>query len=261
MSAAQYPGGARFRLRFMLQEFELQAGDTLIGRSNECHITLFDPLISRHHARIRVLADQAVLEDLGSRNGCRVNGISMRGSHTLMAGDRIRIGKHEFVFGEYASGSEVRADKQTGSLVFCAACDAVYSRELGMCPNCGSHHALDEDMRLGGLNEQGKQRWAIDLLLQLANKAMDANGAEDADRVMRQLMSTLEGHLTNGFDVEKTRLDAVARAGIRLSDLQDDGFWARWVADLHVRAGLQLPHALTEATARWDAQDPSTAQQ
>jgi hypothetical protein len=261
MSAAQYPGAARFRLRFMLQEFELQAGDTLIGRSDECHITLFDPLISRRHARIRVLGDQAILEDLGSRNGCRVNGLSIRGAHTLLAGDRIRIGKHEFVFGEYASETRVRGDKQTGSLVFCAACDAVYSLELGMCPSCGSHQALDEDMRMGGLNEKQKQSWAIDLLLQLANRAMDATGAEDADRAMRQLMATLEGYLANGADIERTRLDGLARAAVRLSDLQDEGFWVRWVADLHARAGVPLPIALCEATERWDAEDPRTAQQ
>jgi hypothetical protein len=78
---------------------------------------------------------------------------------------------------------------------------------------------------------------------------------------MRQLMATLEGYLTDGSDIEKTRLDALACAGIRLSDLQDDGFWVRWVADLHVRAGVQLPHLLTEANARWDAEDPRTAQQ
>ncbi len=47
MTAMQYATATRFRLRFMLQEFELAPGDTLIGRSEECHITLFDPLISR----------------------------------------------------------------------------------------------------------------------------------------------------------------------------------------------------------------------
>src|SRR5215467_3676504 len=87
----------RFRLRFMLEEFVLPVGDTLIGRSEECNITLFDPLISRRHARIRVTGDCAVLEDLESRNGCRVNGVTLRGCHVLTTGDRIRVGKHEFV--------------------------------------------------------------------------------------------------------------------------------------------------------------------
>lgn len=261
MTAMQYEGGTRFRLRFMLQEFELGPGDTLIGRSDECHITLFDPLISRKHARIQVLANSAVLEDLGSRNGCRVNGIAVRGRHTLAAGDRIRIGKHEFVFGECAAVVPAGRERQTGSLVFCAGCDSPYPGELGMCPNCGSLQSLDEDTRSGVMNEEGKQGWAIDLLLEVFRKAVASHLVEDAERVMRQAMSALENHLKNGSLVDEAKLDPVAAAAIQLSELQDDGFWVRWAADYHERAGLRIPPRLAEATDRWNCDDPTTAQQ
>src|SRR5262245_53911418 len=33
----------KYRLRFLLQEFHLPFGITLIGRGDDCHITLFDP--------------------------------------------------------------------------------------------------------------------------------------------------------------------------------------------------------------------------
>ena len=260
MSAMQYAGATRFRLRFLLQEFELAPGDTLIGRSNDCHITLFDPLISRKHARIQVLGNQAILEDLGSRNGCRVNGVPVRGRHTLAAGDRIRIGKHEFVFGEFAAALPVR-DSPTGSLVYCVGCDLAYPGEIGTCPNCGSSEALDEDTRSGVMNEQGKQVWAIDLLLELFQKAAGANRAEDAERVMRQAMGALENHLKGGSPVDVPRLEPVARAVIQLSDLQGDGFWVRWAVDYHTRAGAPMPAALIEARDRWDYEDPVTARQ
>jgi hypothetical protein len=261
MTAMQYATATRFRLRFMLQEFELAPGDTLIGRSEECHITLFDPLISRRHARIQVIGEQAIFEDLGSRNGCRVNGVPLRERHLLVAGDRIRIGKHEFVFGEFAPAASTSREKATGSLVFCAGCDSPYPGEMGMCPHCGSQQALDEDTRSGVMNEQGKQVWAIDLLLEVFEKAVGARRTEDAERVMRQIMSALETHLKNGALVDEQRLFPIASAAIKLSHLQDDGFWVRWAADYYVRAGVHAPDALAAATAQWNNDDPTTAQQ
>jgi hypothetical protein len=245
----------------MLQEFELPPGDTLIGRSEECHITLFDPLISRKHARIQVSGDRAVLEDLGSRNGCKVNGLAIRGSHVLVAGDRIRVGKHEFVFGEFAVTPSMTREKATGSLVFCAVCDSPYPDEMGSCPNCGSEHALDEETRSGVMNEQGKQVWTVDLLLEVFQKAAKARRTDDAERTMRQVMSVLEGQLKVGTVFDEERLLPIAAAVIKLSDLQDDGFWVRWAADYHERAGVRTPDILAEARAQWDADDPTTAGQ
>ena len=64
----------RYRLRFVLQELDLPQGGTIIGRSLDCHLTLEDPLVSRRHARIVVDEAGARIEDMGSRNGVRVNG-------------------------------------------------------------------------------------------------------------------------------------------------------------------------------------------
>jgi hypothetical protein len=261
MSIPEHVGTARFRLRFSLQEFELQVGDTLIGRSAECHITLFDPLISRKHARIQVYTDRAVLEDLGSRNGCRVNGVPLRGRHTLAAGDRIRIGKHEFVFDEFAVAASATRERATGSLVFCAGCDNPYPSEMGTCPNCGSPHALDEETRSSVLDEKGKQVWAIDLLFEVLRKAIDSKRSDDAERVMRQIMSALETHLKTGSRLDGARLAPMVEVSIALSNLQDDGFWVRWSADFLGRAGLRLPPQLAAARERWESDDPTTMQQ
>ena len=34
---------ARYRLRFLLQEFDLPRGATILGRSSDCHVTIEDP--------------------------------------------------------------------------------------------------------------------------------------------------------------------------------------------------------------------------
>ena len=257
MSAVQHPGAPRFRLRFLLQEFALPLGDTFIGRSHDCQITIFDPLVSRRHARIRVFGDRAVLEDLGSRNGCRVNSTLIQGSHPLSAGDRIRIGKHELVFGELTAVAPTPRERQTGSLVYCASCDTVYSGEMGMCPSCGSRESLDDETRSGVFNEQGKEAWAVDLLLELVNKAMSSNRADEADRVMRQIMGSLETLLKSGSRIPADRLAPFASAAIRLAEAMKDAFWVHWASDFHVRAGAAVPAILAAATARWDGHPQS----
>jgi predicted component of type VI protein secretion system len=127
----------RYRLRFLRQEFNLPFGITTIGRGDDCHITLFDTSVSRRHARIIVDDRCAILEDLRSRNGCRVNGKRIRGPTMLWEGDRIRIGTQELVFGTASETSHVQR-RNTGSLCYCASCRAAYAAEMKACPQCGS---------------------------------------------------------------------------------------------------------------------------
>ncbi|MEM1434544.1 MAG: FHA domain-containing protein [Pseudomonadota bacterium] len=46
----------------------------VLGRDSECDIQLDDPLVSRHHARVFFEGGIWQIEDLGSRNGTRVDG-------------------------------------------------------------------------------------------------------------------------------------------------------------------------------------------
>ena len=90
----------RFVLRLGPREYELPGGRYLIGRSESCQLALDDPLVSRQHAALIVSDEGVVLEDLGSRNGVKVNGTRAEGSRRLELGDRLAIGGSEFVFGE-----------------------------------------------------------------------------------------------------------------------------------------------------------------
>lgn len=70
---------------------------TLIGRVDECSVTLDDPKVSRRHAEIRPAGDGYRLIDLGSTNGTEVNGRQVS-DQVLAEGDRIRIGDSVLVF-------------------------------------------------------------------------------------------------------------------------------------------------------------------
>jgi pSer/pThr/pTyr-binding forkhead associated (FHA) protein len=68
----------RYRLRFLLQEIDLPQGETLIGRSASCQVTIEDPLVSRQHSRLYIR--ERSRPDLGSRSGSMVNGRAVSGS-------------------------------------------------------------------------------------------------------------------------------------------------------------------------------------
>lgn len=64
-----------------------------LGRGRGASARITDPLASRQHARIRRRGGGYSIEDLGSKNGARVNGVLLAGSaHPLRHGDEISIG-------------------------------------------------------------------------------------------------------------------------------------------------------------------------
>jgi hypothetical protein len=71
--------------------------ETSIGRSQDNEIPLSESSLSRRHCRIIHLNGEFVLSDLGSTNGCSVNGQPVWSqAWTLKNGDVIQIGDVEF---------------------------------------------------------------------------------------------------------------------------------------------------------------------
>jgi len=80
------------RLHSRHGEFRLPEGSTLVGRDRECAVRLDSATLSRRHARIVVTRGSATLEDLGSKNGTRVNGQRVVAPVALQERDRIQFG-------------------------------------------------------------------------------------------------------------------------------------------------------------------------
>ena len=66
--------------------------ETLLGRSHDADLRVFDETASRKHAIIRVGDDRVVLEDLGSANGTLLNDEQVEKPAVLFDGDVITIG-------------------------------------------------------------------------------------------------------------------------------------------------------------------------
>jgi DNA-binding winged helix-turn-helix (wHTH) protein len=70
----------------------LRQGENVIGRAEECAVTVDFTGVSRRHAKITVGDGRAVLEDLGSKNGTWRNDERVREAVALRDGDRVRLG-------------------------------------------------------------------------------------------------------------------------------------------------------------------------
>jgi class 3 adenylate cyclase len=74
--------------------YDLPLGETLLGRGDDNDVVLSGDLVSRKHARLVAKSDALFIEDMGSRNGSRVNGKPLQGVHVLVPGDLISVGEN-----------------------------------------------------------------------------------------------------------------------------------------------------------------------
>lgn len=222
----------RFRLRFLLQEFDLVGPEVVIGRSSECQITIEDPLISRKHARVRITDTEAFVSDLGSRNGVRVNGRLAKGEHLLKDGDRLRIGTQELVFA--VVGRADRAPRPTGYMRLCHACGTPYPEGAPSCPHCGAPTLADEDTMTGQITEP-KRSWTFQLLGEVIERALSSGRSVEAERLMRRAAKEVDERLAAGERLEPAHVTMIGGFAVRLAKLVGSADWVAWAVTLHRR--------------------------
>lgn len=86
----------RLRLRITRdgteRRVDLRAGTWILGRSEGADLHLEDRSASREHLRLLVRRGEVLVEDLGSRNGSRLEGVLLRGRVPWRPGQRLVIG-------------------------------------------------------------------------------------------------------------------------------------------------------------------------
>ena len=239
----------RFRLRFLLQEIDLPQGDTLIGRSANCQVTLDDPLVSREHARIRIQGSTAIVEDLGSRNGVQVGGQPIARTAPLGNGDRIRIGTQELVFLELPASAERptrNGTRATGFMCHCAACTRAYPAELVACPACGGKERLEEDTLTGSTERD----WGLELAAEAVERARKAGITDDLERVLAHARLGIEQRLAEGRSVDRRLIDGVGTAAAEIAVARAEAAWGRWTLSIYASLGWLPPSVVTEQLTR-----------
>ena len=237
----------RYRLRFVLQELDLPQGGTIIGRSLDCHLTLEDPLVSRRHARIVVDDSGARIEDMGSRNGVRVNGAVIREPIALRNGDRVRIGTQDFVFCCVDPAGNAHS-RTTGQLRLCANCRLPYPRELLACPSCEATEQTDDDT-LTGNDRFTAHVWNLQLMIESLERALRLARLEDAERIVQRAIAQAEEVIAAGASIDSETLGGLAVQAVAMSLASGDLAWTHWVLDIYGRTGRVPPVEVTERLA------------
>src|SRR6185295_6086872 len=79
------------------KEFVFDQSSVVIGRTADCDVILYDPGVSRKHARIFSQGKAYYVEDMGSSNGTKVNGSVVK-KKQLSDGDAVALGPVVFHF-------------------------------------------------------------------------------------------------------------------------------------------------------------------
>ncbi|MCX7807725.1 MAG: FHA domain-containing protein [Deltaproteobacteria bacterium] len=267
---------ARFRLRFLQQEFDLVGPEIRIGRSPDCDITIDDPLVSRQHARIEIRNGVAYIIDTGSLNGVRINGRLVKGEQMLKDGDRIRLGSQELVFTMVSRSG--RAAWPTGFMRICHACGATYAEGMTSCPACEAPALNSDEMvaektssvRLGGEREMASSpvggavvdtvsglrveswsTWSYRLFDEI-DKAFDNGQVHHAERLLRRIAKEIDERFARGERIDASIVSRAGRAAVVIASQTGSSDWLAWCLSLHRRQSMVPSERIIEMLEQLD---------
>lgn len=135
-------------------EIPINTPITIIGRSPECELQLEDEGISRRHAQLEISEEgQAVLRDLGSRNGTWVNNQKIEAPTTLKSSDQLRFGSAQFIIHVADAKPATSAETITTNIQPSADINATatwkISAPMALVRNDGIEFGLTNNLHLG----------------------------------------------------------------------------------------------------------------
>lgn len=221
---------SRFRLRVLLQELSLVEGETFIGRSAECQLTLEDSLVSRVHAKIVVKGEVASVEDLGSRNGVRINGEKLVRPHVLVDGDRIGIGSQDMRFYAIADDAGAQPSRETGWMRSCSKCRLPFAADAPACPGCGTLSAAEAEVVTSEMRvaDDEQRVWKVRFALDVVTRALRDGKSDRALEPMKRLRDEFEASVKAKLTLPGPLVADVARVASAFGALPGNDAWAAW---------------------------------
>ncbi len=221
-----------FRLRYQAHDVELFPGEFVIGRSEECQLSIDDAMVSRRHALLRVTPQQVVLVDLGSRNGVSLNGARIKQDTVLQSGDRVAVGKHELTL------NVIDSESKRNTSNFARTLGAIDIRDLDLTST------QSQDPPTG--KELTRVLASFQTLSKLADKALALGRPEEAERLLVGSFTDLMGEQRKGVALPGPELEAFSMFALRLSADLNKASWVEWVLEVYRAGNAMLPAPVVE---------------
>jgi len=218
-----------FRLKLRATELDLPLGELEIGRGMECFLRIDDELVSRRHARLIVAPDRVTFEDLGSRNGSRVNGVPVTGQRVLGIGDEVEIGAQTFRLLDGGRGGQHQrhATATIPPIRECRACRAIIQATQKICHKCGANQEQETE-----LGEDTRSVSSFELLLGVGDKMLHLGRTDEAERMLAPRLRELLAKARRGEARAPDEVRAAVARAIRLAAATGRPEWYAFIFDL-----------------------------
>jgi len=205
-------------------EHELLRGALVIGRQPGCDVVLDDALVSRQHARVRVMPDgSVVVEDLHSTNGVYVNGTRLpRSIQKLHEGDRLLVGTFEFGVFQGRSNAPPPPPRE----VVLSAAHLPSSRKLRI--------SKADNVPVTERSD------ALGVIGRLAERLANSGNTAEAVRVLSGHLNKVLLGASAGLPVPEPLLDQATHSALRLLEWSGNPAWIDYVFEVHL-ALQQVP--------------------
>jgi FHA domain-containing protein len=213
----------RFWLEYQGHTLELRNGAVVVGRSSTCHIVLDDGLVSRRHAQFVVSAKTAVIEDFGSVNGVYLNGERISGQRALRDGDRVQIGKQDFVLRSATKVVQLAPPERFSA-------ETLHGQTL-------PREVLDAEKA----QEQTRRTDALDLLCGVADKVLALGRGDEAEKLLGNALGNMLKQVQNGAALAPASAGRAANYAVRIADATGKGRWVDYCFELYGAQARPLP--------------------
>lgn len=210
--------GPRYGLVYGRRTLPLSEGEFILGRGEDCHITLDSAQVSRRHARLLVTMAGVVVEDLGS-----VNGVILDGQ---------RVAKRATV----APGATLKLADELLRLV-----DLTHESARTTAPLRHSDTLRVDLAETAGLENTERRQDAFAMLSTVAEKSLALGRVADAERVLSGVLGQVLADAQAKKPLPAALTEGAARQAARLAVAAGHGRWANYAISLYAALRRPLP--------------------
>ena len=182
--------------------------------------------------------DAATIADLGSANGVYVNGERLSTPRSLVAGDRIVIGKQEMILRSTASATLM---PDSSPQRFTA--ETLHGVDAQSFPRPSSIESTRSDDESSESTHQGD---ALELLGGVADKVLALGRGEEAERILANYLSNFREGARLGDLPELKAAERAAHYSVKLAQATGKARWIDYTFDLFRLMQRPLPGALVD---------------